>query len=290
MAGFADFDEGIRLQPGNSMAYSNRASTLRDIGEHARALADYNDAIRLDPNNQVALVNRGILYMNFNAKHARADFNSVLARLPPGDPIGRGHGARRAWLFEVMRLERACISALMHRTQRSASPRCEASSRAVRCRARRRRSCASADRRQQAPDFVEQFGNRRLVTREVLNGALGIDRRTAHRARRATTPAACRRARHSGRRCARSSLPGFLSISSCVRNAASNIACGSRRVVPKAVHAGFVLQRCGELGEETLRQFVAARCCRDDIVISRHALRLVMADAAADQVELVAGI
>jgi hypothetical protein len=31
-----------------------------------------------------------------------------------------------------------------------------------------RRSFASADRRQQAPDFVEQFGNRRLVTREVL--------------------------------------------------------------------------------------------------------------------------
>ena len=67
------------------MAYSNRASTLRDIGEHARALADYNEAIRLDPNNQVALVNRGILYMKLSdAKHARADFNSVLA-LPPGD-------------------------------------------------------------------------------------------------------------------------------------------------------------------------------------------------------------
>ena len=55
------------------------------MGQHDRALADYNEAIRLDPGNQVALVNRGILYMKMSdAKHARADFNSVLA-LPPTD-------------------------------------------------------------------------------------------------------------------------------------------------------------------------------------------------------------
>jgi hypothetical protein len=83
--------------------------------------------------------------------------------------MGRGHGARRTWLFEVMRLEGARVSALVPRTQRSASlaMRSIVESGAPQS-LRRRRSCASADRRQQAPDFVEQFGNRRLVTREVL--------------------------------------------------------------------------------------------------------------------------
>lgn len=36
------------------MASNSRASALRDVGEHFRALGDYNEAIRLDTNNQVA--------------------------------------------------------------------------------------------------------------------------------------------------------------------------------------------------------------------------------------------
>ncbi|MGT2436584.1 hypothetical protein ACU4GH_12570 [Bradyrhizobium betae] len=48
-------------------------------------LADYNEALRLDPKNQAALANRGLLYMMMSdPKHARADFNNVLA-LPPDD-------------------------------------------------------------------------------------------------------------------------------------------------------------------------------------------------------------
>jgi Flp pilus assembly protein TadD len=55
------------------------------MGQHDRALADYNEALRLDPKNQDVLANRGLLYMMMSdAKHARADFNSVLA-LPPSD-------------------------------------------------------------------------------------------------------------------------------------------------------------------------------------------------------------
>ena len=55
------------------------------MGEHEAALADYNQALRLDPKNQDTLANRGLLYMMMSdSKHARADFNSVLA-LPPTD-------------------------------------------------------------------------------------------------------------------------------------------------------------------------------------------------------------
>ncbi|MHC2583716.1 Tfp pilus assembly protein PilF [Bradyrhizobium diazoefficiens] len=57
----ADFDEAIRLQPGNSTAYNNRAAAFRDMGQHDRALADYNEALRLDPKNQDVLANRGLL-------------------------------------------------------------------------------------------------------------------------------------------------------------------------------------------------------------------------------------
>jgi Tfp pilus assembly protein PilF len=50
------------------------------MGQHDRALADYNEAIRLDPKSQLALVNRALLYMMMSDhKHARADFDSVLA-------------------------------------------------------------------------------------------------------------------------------------------------------------------------------------------------------------------
>ena len=46
----------------------------------------------------------------------------------------------------------------------------------------------------------------------------------------------------------------------------------------------------GKLGEEALRQLVAALRSRDDFVVPRHAFGLVVADAAADQIELVAEV
>ncbi|MGY4628399.1 hypothetical protein [Bradyrhizobium sp. USDA 4486] len=60
----------------------NCGSTARFLGLLCSVT---NEALRLDPKNQDILVNRGLLYMmRSDAKHARADFSSVLA-LPPTD-------------------------------------------------------------------------------------------------------------------------------------------------------------------------------------------------------------
>src|SRR4029077_2553499 len=62
------------------------------------------------------------------------------------------------------------------------------------------------------------------------------------------------------------------------------------KVVPEAVHPGLVANRLTELFQKTLHQFVAALRRRRDLVVPRHALRLVVANTAADQVDLVAEV
>src|ERR1700751_5718387 len=56
------------------------------------------------------------------------------------------------------------------------------------------------------------------------------------------------------------------------------------------MHARVLAQRGSELPEKTLHQFVARLRRRGDFVIACDALRLVVAHATADQVELVAKI
>lgn len=45
----ADYNEAIRLEPWNEVAYQDRANALEAQGRYAEALADYDTAIRLDP-------------------------------------------------------------------------------------------------------------------------------------------------------------------------------------------------------------------------------------------------
>jgi len=67
----ADFDEAIRLEPGNAAAYGHRAGAWARKGDNDRALADYETAIRIDPANAVALRDRGTLWRRMGA-HDRA--------------------------------------------------------------------------------------------------------------------------------------------------------------------------------------------------------------------------
>src|SRR6266478_6374085 len=62
------------------------------------------------------------------------------------------------------------------------------------------------------------------------------------------------------------------------------------KVVPEAMHPSLVANRLAELFEKTLHQFVAALRRRRDLVVPRDALRLVVTNTTADQVDLVAEV
>src|SRR3954447_12045141 len=56
------------------------------------------------------------------------------------------------------------------------------------------------------------------------------------------------------------------------------------------MHPRFVANRLAELFQKTLHQFVATLRSRRDLVVSRDALRLVVTNTTADQVDLVAEV
>src|SRR6202051_2812113 len=56
------------------------------------------------------------------------------------------------------------------------------------------------------------------------------------------------------------------------------------------MHPGLVANRLAELFQKTLHQFVAALCRRRDLVVPRDALRLVVTNTTADQVDFVAEV
>ena len=55
----ADFDEAVRLDPQDAVAFVNRGDVQDALGDFERAVANYNEAIRLDPQNAAAFFNRG---------------------------------------------------------------------------------------------------------------------------------------------------------------------------------------------------------------------------------------
>jgi tetratricopeptide (TPR) repeat protein len=62
-----NFDEAIRLDPGDAQAYNIRGNTWDEMGVFERALADYNEAIRIDPDNPAVFHDRAILWQRQGA-------------------------------------------------------------------------------------------------------------------------------------------------------------------------------------------------------------------------------
>lgn len=79
----ADYNEAIRLDPGNATAFENRGTAFLRNGNHDRAIEDYNEAIRLDPNFALAYADRGAAYY-FKKDYERAikDYDEAI-RLDP---------------------------------------------------------------------------------------------------------------------------------------------------------------------------------------------------------------
>ena len=47
----ADFQEALRLEPNESLAYHCRGFAWQSTGDFDKAIADHNEAIRLNPGN-----------------------------------------------------------------------------------------------------------------------------------------------------------------------------------------------------------------------------------------------
>ena len=73
-----DYDEAIRLNPKNALAFNNRGIVRRVLKEYDKAIRDYDEAIRLDPKCAVAFINRGALLLSSRRPKASADFQSAI--------------------------------------------------------------------------------------------------------------------------------------------------------------------------------------------------------------------
>lgn len=92
----ADYEEAIRADPGNAVAYTNRGVIWLRRGDLNRAIADFDEAIKLAPNYALPRTNRGIAYASKGDEaRAIADYDAAI-RLDPGSAdahVGRG----KAW-------------------------------------------------------------------------------------------------------------------------------------------------------------------------------------------------
>ena len=61
------------LDPKSAHAFRNRGVLYAHKGDNDRAIADFNEVIRLDPNNALAFCNRGRAKRNINEASGNAD-------------------------------------------------------------------------------------------------------------------------------------------------------------------------------------------------------------------------
>lgn len=113
-----DFDEAIRLEPQNAVAYFNRGTAYLHLGiedlasekfEHAieafiEVIADYDEAIRLDPEYADAYGSRGAAYV-YLEKYERAieDYTEAIRIKPRAARAYEGRGYAYAYLQKYER-------------------------------------------------------------------------------------------------------------------------------------------------------------------------------------------
>lgn len=92
----ADYNESIRLNAEDPIAYYNRGNVYKEKGSTEKAIADYSEAIRLDRQFMMAYGNRANVYKNIgNYDKAVADYNQAI-RIDPGTWINYDN---LAWLL-----------------------------------------------------------------------------------------------------------------------------------------------------------------------------------------------
>ena len=88
-----DYDQTLRLDPGDYSAYNNRGNAYSNLGEYRRAIEDYDQAQRLDPDNAVVYNNRGKAYDSLGEyRQAIQDFDQAL-RIDPSSTVADNNRA-----------------------------------------------------------------------------------------------------------------------------------------------------------------------------------------------------
>jgi tetratricopeptide (TPR) repeat protein len=127
-----DYDQALRIDPGNAATYNDRGVAYYDLGDSRRAIEDYDTALRIDPDYAYAYNNRGNaynrlawdLYLNHSNAEALTYVDRALAdRLNEAAIIGtRAHvlaalGRRREAVDEFERATQMGGSDLVRRYQ-----------------------------------------------------------------------------------------------------------------------------------------------------------------------------
>jgi tetratricopeptide (TPR) repeat protein len=85
------FNEALRLDPKNALAFHYRGSTFYFMKDLDRAIADYSQAIRLEPRSAITFNMRGLAYVGRNDfDKAIADYDEAI-RLEPLSATGFGN-------------------------------------------------------------------------------------------------------------------------------------------------------------------------------------------------------
>ncbi|MUG96939.1 tetratricopeptide repeat protein [Scytonema sp. UIC 10036] len=74
-----DFNQALKLNPKDAVAYNNRGLSYSDKGDYDRAINDFNQAIKLNPNYALAYNSRGLSYFK-KGEYDRAinDYNQAI--------------------------------------------------------------------------------------------------------------------------------------------------------------------------------------------------------------------
>ena len=78
-----EFDEAIRLNPKDSLAYYNRPNAHRNLGDYHLAIQDYDQVLGLNPRDALAYDSRADAYLSLGEYHlAIQDYDEALSIFP----------------------------------------------------------------------------------------------------------------------------------------------------------------------------------------------------------------
>ena len=104
-----DYDEAIRVDPKNALAWNNRGNVYARKNRRDKSTRDYNEAIRLNPNLEQAYCNRAIDYLAAgNMNKALADLTEAI-RINP--KFAEAYSRRSVVLVQLKRSNEALADA-----------------------------------------------------------------------------------------------------------------------------------------------------------------------------------
>ncbi len=88
----SEFDEAIRLNPKDSLAYYNRASAYQNLSEYRLAIQDYDQVLGLNPRDALAYDSRADAYLDLGEYQlAIQDYDEALGIFPQ---LGEAYAGR----------------------------------------------------------------------------------------------------------------------------------------------------------------------------------------------------